>query len=110
MTIVEIQKLVCQTYGISRAEMLSRGRRHIEPRQVAMWITRETTHHSLPAIGGKFGPRDHVTVMYGVAQIERRRLADQAFAAQLGHLELAVAKHDLAREIAEARAEMRAAA
>lgn len=119
MSISQIQELVCRTYGISRTELVGGRRRTIEPRQVAMWLAREMTPQSLPVIGRSFR-RDHTTVMYAVEQIDARRRADPAFALRLGGLrraferfqdiELAEAKEDLAREIAAARAEMRAAA
>jgi chromosomal replication initiator protein len=39
------------------------------PRQVAMYLIREETDASLPAIGDALGGRDHTTIMYGCDKI-----------------------------------------
>ena len=39
-------------------------------RQIAMYLCREMTNLSYPAIGGEFGGRDHTTVLYAVNKIE----------------------------------------
>jgi chromosomal replication initiator protein len=41
------------------------------PRHIAMYLCRELTEASLPQIGGRFGGRDHSTVLYAVNKIER---------------------------------------
>jgi chromosomal replication initiator protein len=46
-----------------------RTRRIVGPRQVAMYLSRELTDSSLPAIGRAFGGRDHTTVMYAVQKV-----------------------------------------
>jgi len=120
MSIVQIQELVCRTYGIRLRDLRSERRTAhlIEPRFVAMWLARETTPRTLAAIGRMFCDRDSSSVWHALNVIEAKRRVDPAFAIRLGALrhalgqddELAAAKADLAREIAEARAEMRAAA
>lgn len=68
MNIYAIQKAVADHFGIPVAAMThhSRARRVARPRQVAMFLSREMTSHSFPAIGHLFGGRDHTTVMHGV--------------------------------------------
>jgi chromosomal replication initiator protein len=39
------------------------------PRQIGMYIARESTGHSLEEIGAHFGGRDHTTVMHAVKKI-----------------------------------------
>ncbi len=39
------------------------------PRQVAMYLIREETDASLPAVGDALGGRDHTTIMYGYKKI-----------------------------------------
>ncbi|MCK9283859.1 MAG: chromosomal replication initiator protein DnaA [Rhodocyclaceae bacterium] len=66
ITLDLIQKTVSEFYKIKVADMYShkRTRAIARPRQVAMWLARELTAHSLPEIGGAFGGRDHTTVLH----------------------------------------------
>jgi chromosomal replication initiator protein len=66
-----IQGEVCRYYGVALNELTSdkRTRRIVGPRQVAMYLSRELTDSSLPAIGRAFGGRDHTTVMYAVQKV-----------------------------------------
>ncbi|MGD9696699.1 MAG: chromosomal replication initiator protein DnaA [Thermoleophilia bacterium] len=66
-----IQGEVCRYYGVSHDELTGdkRTRRIVGPRQVAMYLSRELTDSSLPAIGRAFGGRDHTTVMYAVQKV-----------------------------------------
>src|SRR5208282_4802197 len=65
-TISEIQAATCRHFGLSSDELLSSTRtaRVAWPRQVAMYLARELTGESLPAIGRHFGGRDHTTVLH----------------------------------------------
>lgn len=73
-----VQKTVADYYKIKVAEMYSqkRTRAVARPRQVAMWLTRELTPHSLPEIGEAFGGRDHTTVMHACRTIVELRGKD----------------------------------
>jgi len=66
-----VQKTVADFYKIKVADMYSqkRTRAIARPRQIAMWLTRELTSHSLPEIGDAFGGRDHTTVMHACRTI-----------------------------------------
>lgn len=66
-----IQKTVSDFYKIKVADMYSqkRTRAIARPRQIAMWLTRELTSHSLPEIGEAFGGRDHTTVIHACRTI-----------------------------------------
>jgi chromosomal replication initiator protein len=66
-----IQGEVCRYYGVTLDELCGdkRTRRIVGPRQVAMYLSRELTDASLPAIGRGFGDRDHTTVMYAVQKV-----------------------------------------
>lgn len=74
-----IQKTVADYYKIKLAELLSKKRtRNIaRPRQVAMYLAKELTPSSLPAIGEAFGGRDHTTVLHAYRTITEMRLQDQ---------------------------------
>jgi chromosomal replication initiator protein len=71
LSIAVIQSEVCRYYGVTLDEMNGdkRTRRIVRPRQVAMYLSRELTDSSLPAIGRAFGGRDHTTVMYAVQKV-----------------------------------------
>jgi chromosomal replication initiator protein len=56
-------------------------------RQVAMYLSRKIASASFPAIGEKFGGRDHSTVMYAVRTVETKRAADEDIADMLEKLE-----------------------
>jgi len=49
----------------------SRSADIVLPRQIAMYIMREQTDHSLVEIGQALGGRDHTTVMHGLDKIEQ---------------------------------------
>jgi chromosomal replication initiator protein len=60
----------------------SRTRPLVTARQVAMYLTRELTDYSYPAIARVFGNRDHTTVIHAVDKItgqmqERRQIYEQ---------------------------------
>ncbi|MGC8477665.1 MAG: chromosomal replication initiator protein DnaA [Acetobacteraceae bacterium] len=71
VTIDEIQRKVAEHYNIRLSELLSprRSRNIARPRQVAMYLAKQLTSRSLPEIGGKFGGRDHTTVLHAVRQV-----------------------------------------
>jgi chromosomal replication initiator protein len=70
----EIQAAVGAHFGISAQELLSSSRspRIAWPRQLAMYLVRELTGESLPAIGRHFGGRDHTTVIYACRRAAAR--------------------------------------
>jgi chromosomal replication initiator protein len=83
LSIEHIQKTVADYFKIKVADMHSKKRTRViaRPRQVAMFLAKELTPMSLPAIGEAFGGRDHTTVLHGCRTIADLRLGDQ----QLNH-------------------------
>jgi chromosomal replication initiator protein len=77
-TIREIQLATCEAFGVALDELLSpsRAARVVWPRQVAMYLSRELTDRTLPAIGDAFGGRDHSTVLHAVKRTGRRIATD----------------------------------
>ncbi len=75
-------------FGVSVADLTgeSRSRFISYPRQVAMYLSREMTDHSLPKIGADFGGRDHTTVMHGVKKISASLKKDQEVKMQVQEL------------------------
>jgi chromosomal replication initiator protein len=69
--IVEILDAAAQEFGVERDALLARDRRPAvaAARQVAMYLARELTEHSLPEIGRGIGGRNHTTVLHAVNRI-----------------------------------------
>jgi chromosomal replication initiator protein len=65
-SVEDIKAAACEQFGLTLDELLSPSRtpRITWPRQVAMYLARELTGESLPAIGRQFGGRDHTTVLH----------------------------------------------
>jgi chromosomal replication initiator protein len=78
VSVEDIQKKVAEHYGIRLADMHSprRARPVARPRQVAMYLAKALTTHSLPEIGRKFGGRDHTTIIHGVRKVEELMAQD----------------------------------
>ncbi|MEQ8391047.1 MAG: chromosomal replication initiator protein DnaA [Thalassospira sp.] len=78
VSIEEIQKRVAEHFNIKVSDMHSarRARAVARPRQVAMYLSKQLTTHSLPEIGRKYGGRDHTTVMHAVRKIEELHSTD----------------------------------
>jgi chromosomal replication initiator protein len=71
ITIDSIQGRVADFYGLRPGELNSRSnaRRITRPRQVAMFLCKELTPHSLPEIGRAFGGKHHSTVIHSVRKV-----------------------------------------
>ena len=83
LSIEHIQKTVADYYKIKTSDMHSKKRIRViaRPRQVAMYLAKELTAMSLPAIGEAFGGRDHTTVLHACRTVSDLRQRDQ----QLNH-------------------------
>jgi chromosomal replication initiator protein len=90
----EILDAAAQEFGVEREALLARDRRPpvAEARQVAMYLARELTEHSLPEIGRGIGGRNHTTVLHAVNRVgaairsdESVRIAVDRLRRRLGH-------------------------
>ena len=79
ITPIEIIASIASYYGFEPLELqgASRKRPLVEARQVAMYVFRELTDLSFPAIGKEFGNRDHTTVMHSVNKVEASMSEDR---------------------------------
>ena len=77
-TLREIQEETSEAFGVSLEQLLSSNRTAAIawPRQVAMYLARELTDQTLPAIGRAFGGRNHTTVMHACRRTAERIAAD----------------------------------
>jgi chromosomal replication initiator protein len=73
-----IQEATAEEFGITREALLAHDRRPLLAfaRQVAMYLARELTQETLPAIGRQFGGRNHSTVLHAHKKIAADLLVD----------------------------------
>jgi len=69
----KIFKTVSDFYEIEEKSLLGKNRKReiVLPRQIAMFLMRSELKASYPFIGERFGGKDHTTVMYACAKIEK---------------------------------------
>jgi chromosomal replication initiator protein len=79
-----ILEATASTFGFTVEDLCGPSRRRplVIARQIGMYVFREMTDFSYPAIAREFGGRDHTTVMHAVDKIsslmkERRQIYDQ---------------------------------
>jgi len=79
INVERIQVLVADYYNVTLEDMKGKRRdKHIVfPRQVAMYLVREETPSSLPAIGKAFGGRDHTTALHSIEKIANELKEDE---------------------------------
>ena len=83
-----IQKKVVEYYQLRLSDMVSKRRPNniAFPRQIAMYISRLHTNHSLQDIGEAFGGRDHGTVIHACKTVENIMDQDEAVARSVEYL------------------------
>ena len=84
ITPAQILETTASTFGFTIEDLCGPSRRRplVIARQIGMYVFRELTDFSYPAIAREFGGRDHTTVMHAVEKIsslmkERRQIYDQ---------------------------------
>ncbi len=77
-SVPQIQQLVAEAFSLSVDELLSddRSARVTWPRQLAMYLAREHTHATYPALGKAFGGRNHTTVINACQRVGERIASD----------------------------------
>ncbi len=84
-TMDDIISVVTEHFSVKLTELQSKKRTKsiAFPRQIAMYLARKITRHSLGEIGGFFGGRDHSTVLYAVDRIAKAITQDKETRAQV---------------------------
>ena len=82
-----IQRAVAEHYDVRLADMTSKRRpRHIAgPRQVAMYLCRRLTPHSLPEIANAFC-KTHATVLHAYKVVDSRIATDEGLRGSVRHI------------------------
>jgi chromosomal replication initiator protein len=88
ISVENIFSLITSEFSISARDLTGKGRTQAVslPRQIGMYLARDHTDHSLEAVGGYFGGRDHTTVLYAVTKIKNRAKSDRMFNELLANL------------------------
>jgi chromosomal replication initiator protein len=83
-----VQEAVAERLELSVDDLLSPSRTApvARARQLAMYLTRELTDLSLPAIAAAFNRRDHTTVIHAIRRVERTALEDASVSRALEEL------------------------
>ena len=73
LSIAHIKEEVALRYHIKRHELegSTRKKEITQARHIAIYLARELTDHSFPAIAREFGNRDHTTIMHSYMKIKQ---------------------------------------
>jgi chromosomal replication initiator protein len=88
VAVEQIQAAAGERLGVTREQILSPSRQApvARARQLAMYLTRELTDLSLPAIAAAFNRRDHTTVLHAIRRVEHRQSEDPKLTVALEEL------------------------
>jgi chromosomal replication initiator protein len=94
LTLETIQKRVADHYQIRHSDMTSKRRpaNIAMPRQIAMYLARQLTKHSLQEIGDAFGGRDHGTVIHACKTVDNMMEQDDSVRGSVEFLKTQLSK------------------
>jgi chromosomal replication initiator protein len=94
VTTDSIQRIVADHFSIGVADILGskRPRNIAWPRQIAMYLTRTMTEHSLPVIGEAFGGRNHATVLHAYNSVTTKMKDNESLQQTISVLKLKIDK------------------
>ena len=81
-------KSMCEKLGVSYDAVCGTGRARglVMARQTMMAVLKGATTMSLTEIGRLVGDRNHATVLYAIAQVEKAKKTDLVLAAQIAQM------------------------
>ena len=73
VSIDNIKQIICQYFKISQSDLESKSREKkvVEPRQIAMYLSKKYASKTLSEIANSFGGKDHSTVIHAVKKINQ---------------------------------------
>lgn len=88
ITIDNIVKVTTENYNVKLSDLQSKKRTQsiAVPRQIAMYVAKKLTNHSLQEIGAYFGGRDHSTVLHAFHKVDALREEDATFKKNVDNL------------------------
>lgn len=92
VTIETIISKVCEHYNIEESviQTKSRKREIVQARQIAMFLAKKYTDHSMSKIGQFIAKRDHATVLYACKAIEGLIEVDKNFKNEIEEIEATI--------------------
>jgi chromosomal replication initiator protein len=99
-SLTDIVEATATEFGVEPAALLARDRRPqvAIARQVAMYVARELTPHSLPEIGRQMGNRNHTTVLHAVNRVQAIIQSDAAVNTTVDKLLERLSPHSAGRD------------
>jgi chromosomal replication initiator protein len=99
-SVANIVEATATEFGLEKNALLARDRRPTVAlaRQVAMYVARELTSHSLPEIGRRIGNRNHTTVLHAVNRVRALIQTDPDVKAAVDNLLKRLAPRDDRRD------------
>ena len=87
ITIGDIQKRVAEKYSIKVSDLKGKSRKKeiVNPRHIAMYLSRDLTDSSLVTISNAF-ERDHTTIMHGIDKVKDQMESDEDFKTEVEDL------------------------
>jgi len=88
ISISQIQKITADYFNIKLSALLSKKRTKniVLARQIAIYLSRELTDFSLPAIGEIFGGKDHTTILHSYIKIKNKIEKDKSLKSTIENL------------------------
>ncbi len=88
ITMDDIIRSVTVQFQVKLSDLQSKRRSQsvAQPRQIAMYLARSLTRHSLEEIGGYFGGRDHTTVIHACDRVRQLMAENPGLASTIEHL------------------------
>ncbi len=88
LTIETIMNYTAKMFDLPEDLLRAKTRKKdvVRARQVAMYLAKQLTQHSLVTIGLHFGGRDHSTVIHAIENVEKNLKADPVFRQQIDSL------------------------
>ncbi|HQE70704.1 MAG TPA: DnaA/Hda family protein, partial [Atopobiaceae bacterium] len=85
ISVAQIQRLVETYYDVSHNDLIGdkRNKELMEPRHIAIWLSRELTDSTLADIGKRFGGRSHATIKHSISWVEKQKKEDKTFYDQI---------------------------
>jgi len=94
VTVEDVQRAVCNYFGIKREDLLgaNRSKKFSQPRHMAQYLCRKLTDFSFPDIAQKFGGKDHTSIIYACRKMEASIAKDPNIANMVAYLSKQVTK------------------